>query len=118
MEHMHLEEQEKAALAFLSKAASVYQPRPRKEDIVLEVFFTDIQKTYQMVLEQDSCTILTDNFKPFTVRAEATYSVFEDLAKGRKSPAIAILKGHVKTKGDLRVLNKLEKYFPGLEAMN
>ncbi len=113
---MHLAEKENAALAFLHKAASVYKPRAGYEGIVLEICFTDLQKTYQMVLGNRSCTVLTEGFRPFAARAEATYPVFEDMAKGRKSPAMALLKGQVKTKGDLRILKKLEDFFPGLEA--
>ena len=109
-------DRENAALAFLYRAASVYKPRAGYEDIVLEICFTDLQKTYQMVLGTKSCTVLTENFSPFAARAEAAYSVFEDMVKGRKSPAMALLKGQVKTKGDLKILKKLEDFFPGLGA--
>jgi hypothetical protein len=27
-----------------------------------------------------------------------------------------LIKGHVKTKGDMRILKKLDEYFPGLET--
>ena len=109
-------EKENTALRFLNRAASVYKPHKGPEDIVLEIFFTDIQKTYQMVLGKVSCTVLKENFRPYAARAEATYPVFEDMAKGRKSPAMELIKGHVKTKGDLRILKKLDDFFPGLEA--
>ncbi len=111
-----LPDKEKAALAFLHRAASVYKPHRGPGDIVLEMYFTDIQKTYQMVLGQESCAVLTDHFRPFSARAEASYPVFEEMAKGTKSPAMALLKGQVKTKGDLRILKRLEDFFPGLKA--
>ncbi len=114
--HSPFTEKENTALRFLNRAASVYNPHNGPEDIVLEIFFTDIQKTYQMVLGKESCTVLTEGFRPFDARAEAAYPVFEDMAKGRKSPAMELIKGHVKTKGDLRILKKLEDFFPGLEA--
>ncbi len=109
-------EQEKAAMAFMHKAAKIYKPHKVDQDIILEAYFTDIDKTYQLVLTKSECTILTDGFRPYTARAEATYPIFEDLIKGRKSPAIALLKGQVKAKGDLKVLKRLDEYFPGLEA--
>ncbi len=111
-----LMEQEKAALAFLHRAASVYKPHQGPEDIVLEVHFTDIHKTYQMVLGKQSCAVVTEGFRPYTARAEAAYPLFEDLIYGRKNPAMALIKGQIKTKGDLRILKKLEDFFPGLEA--
>jgi len=109
-------EQEKAAMAFMYKAAKVYNPHKGEHDIVLEAYFTDIDKTYQLVLTKSECTILTEGFRPYTARAEAAYPIFEDLIKGRKNPAIALLKGHIKAKGDLKVLKRLDEYFPGLEA--
>jgi len=114
--HPIMTEKENTALQFLHNAASVYKPHKGPEDIVLEIFFTDIQKTYQMVLGKQSCAVLTEGFRPFAARAEATYPVFEDMVKGRKSPAMALIKGQVKIKGDLRILKKLEDYFPGLDA--
>ena len=111
-----LTEQEKAAMAFMRKAASVYKPHKGDEDIVLEIYFTDILKTYQLVLTKTDCMILTEGFRPYTARAEAAYPIFEDLIKGRRSPAMALIKGQVKAKGDLKVLKRLEEYFPGLEA--
>ncbi len=114
--HSQYADKENAALTFLNKAASVYKPRAGYEDIVLEICFTDIQKTYQMVLGKQSCAVLKEGFRPYAARAEATFPVFEDMAKGRKSPAMALIKGQVKTKGDLRILKKLEDFFPGLEV--
>ena len=113
---MHPADKENAALAFLHKAASVYRPLAGYEDTVLEICFADLRKTYQLVLGIRSCTVLTEGFRPFAARAEATYPVFEDMLKGRKSPAMALIKGQVKTKGDLKILKKLEEFFPGLEA--
>jgi putative sterol carrier protein len=111
-----LAEKENAALKFLNRAASVYKPHQGPKDIVLEIYFTDIQRAFQMVLGKESCTVLTEGFLPFDARAEAAYPVFEDMAKGRKSPAMELIKGHVKTKGDMRILKKLDEYFPGLET--
>ncbi len=113
--HSSAAEKESAALAFLSKAASVYKPHKGPEDIVLEICFTDLQKTYQLVLGKQSCEVLTEGFRPFTARAEAAYPIFEDMVMGRKSPVMALLKGQVKTKGDLRVLKRLEEFFPGMD---
>jgi hypothetical protein len=50
-----------------------------------------------MVLGKEHCTVLKENFHPYAARAEASYPVFEDMAKGRKNPAMELLKGHVKT---------------------
>ena len=107
---------EKAALAFLRKAASGYKPHQEQKDIVLEMHFTDIHKTYQLVLTKTECLILTEGFGPYTARAEGTYPLFDDLIKGRKNPAIALLRGQIKAKGDLKVLKKLDEYFPDIET--
>ena len=113
--HSRVAEKESAALAFLSRAAAVYKPHKGPEDIVLEICFTDLQKTYQMVLGKQSCALVKEGFRTYTARAEAAYPIFEDMVKGRKSPAMALIKGQVKTKGDLRVLKRLEDFFPGMD---
>ncbi len=115
-ERLNLSAMENAALDFLHKAASCYVPQPGIQDTVLEVYFTDLCRTYQLALGPGGCTVLTEAFLPFTARAETAYPVFADLISGRKSPAIALLKGQVKTKGDLRILKRLEELFPGLQA--
>ncbi len=114
-ERPDLSEMENAALLFLQRAASCYVPQPGIPDTVLEVYFTDLCKTYQLALGPTGCTVLTEAFLPFTARAETAYPVFADLIGGRKSPAMALLKGQVKTKGDLRILKRLEELFPGLQ---
>ena len=111
-----LSEQEKAAMVFMHRAAAAYRPHNGEADIILEAYFTDIHKTYQLVLTRTDCILLTEGFRPYTARAEASYPIFEDLIKGRRNPAMALLKGQVKAKGDLKVLKRLEEYFPGLEA--
>lgn len=115
MNHSGMAQKESAALAFLNKAASVYKPHEGIEDIVLEICFADLQKTYQMVLGRQGCAVVTEGFLPFTARVEADYPVFEDMVKGRRSPVMAIIMGQVKTQGDLRVLKKLEDFFPGMD---
>ncbi len=108
-------EKSDAALAFLHRAALVYRPRGNHEDIVLEVCFPDLNKSFQLVLGRESCTVLTEGFRPFTARAEAAYPVFEEILRGKKSPAFAILRGRVKVTGDLVVLKDIEDFFPGLK---
>jgi putative sterol carrier protein len=109
-------EKSDAALAFLHRVASCYRPRGSDQDIILEACFTDIHKSFQLVLGRESCAVLTEGFRPFTARAEAAYPVFEEILRGKKSPALAILRGRVKVTGDLRVLKEIEDFFPGLKV--
>ena len=109
-------EKSDAALAFLHRAASVYRPREGYWDTVLEICFTDLKMSFQLVLGRERCTVLTEGFRPFTARAEAAYPVFEEIVSGKKSPAMAILRGRMKVTGELRVLKDMEDLFPGLKV--
>ena len=64
------------SLIFTKQMAALYNKKSYKgKDIVLEMNYTDIDKSYQIILKRDSYEVLTENFKPFTTKIETPFTV-------------------------------------------
>lgn len=96
----------------LRQMAALYDPGsfPGKE-IVIEIHFTDLQKTYQLWLGPEKCTLRTDNFAHYTTRIETTFTTWLEISEGKLHGAAAMLKGQFKVAGDFNTMLKWDDFF-------
>jgi multimeric flavodoxin WrbA len=100
------------SLIFTKQMAALYNKSSHKgKDIVLEMNYTDIDKTYQIILKKDGYEVLTDNFKPFTTRIETPFNVWCDIASEKISGEEALMKQMYKVKGDFNLMIHWDNYF-------
>ena len=64
------------AITFTRQMAALYRQDSWKgKDLVLEMHYTDEDKTVQLIMEKGGCKVLTQNFKPFTTRITTPLSL-------------------------------------------
>ncbi len=98
-------------LRFTKQMAATYNKNSYKKDIVLQMDYTDVKKSYQIVLTRDKAEVLTENFMPYTTKISTPLSVWQDIAKGKISGSAAMMKGLYKVKGKMGILMRWNKYF-------
>ncbi|MBR1693510.1 MAG: NAD(P)H-dependent oxidoreductase, partial [Lachnospiraceae bacterium] len=105
-------EKEEDSLIFTRQMASLY----RKEayggkDLTLEMYYTDIDRCYQIILESEGSRVVTDNFQTYTTRIETPYSVWKDIAAGKIRGDEALMQQKYRVKGDFDLMLKWDDYF-------
>lgn len=107
-------QQMNAAERFTKQMAATYNPASFDgTERVFEIYYTDVQVGYQLVLGKERCTVRTTDFTPFLTKVETPLSVWQDIAKGVYNGAQAMMEGKYKTTGDLKFLMAWERYFGG-----
>ena len=102
------------SLIFTKQMASLYNKNSYKgKDIILEMHYTDIDKTYQIILKKDSYEVLTENFMPSTTTIKTPYTVWTDIASGKIKGDEALMKKLYKVQGDFDVMIHWDDYFGG-----
>lgn len=81
------------------------------KDLVLEMFYTDENKVYQIILGKDGSRVLTENFLPFTTRIETPYVLWKEIAEGKISGEEALMQQRYRVKGDFNLMIYWDKYF-------
>lgn len=111
------EKQVSAAERFTRQMAATYNPASFDgEERVFEIYYTDVQVGYQLVLGKERCTVRTSGFTPFLTKVETPLTVWQDISKGVYSGAEAMMEGKYKTTGDLKFLMAWDKYFVGISG--
>ncbi|MDR1174600.1 MAG: flavodoxin family protein, partial [Treponema sp.] len=64
------------AYRLLRQMSALYKPHGQDKEITLEFYFTDLEKTYQLVLGKTKCTFKAENFLPCTARIETSFEVW------------------------------------------
>lgn len=94
--------------------AALYNPAAwENHDVVLEFYYIDIEKTYQIVLKKDGHTVLTENFLPYTTKIETPFSVWQKISRGEISGEQALMEHLYKVTGDFNIMLKWDEYFSG-----
>ena len=105
---------EKAAedFSFTKQMAALYKTSsyPGK-DIVLEMAYTDVGRSYQIVLKKDGYEVLKDNFKEYTTKIETPFTVWKDIAAGKISGTQAMMKKLYSVQGDFDLMLHWDDYF-------
>ena len=100
------------SLIFTKQMASLYNKNSYNgKDIILEMKYTDIGKTYQIILKKDSYEVLSDNLKTYTTQIETPYTVWTDIASGKISGQEALMQKMYKVKGDFDLMIHWDDYF-------
>lgn len=108
----HKDKQTSSAERFTKQMAATYNPASFDgEERVFEIYYTDLQIGYQLVLGRERCTVRTTDFTPFLTKVDTPLAVWQDISKGVYSGAQAMMEGKYKTSGDLKFLMAWENYF-------
>lgn len=99
-------------LVFTRQMAALYNPASYNEkDIVLEMYYTDVNRRYQILMTQSGSKVLTDNFKKFTTCIETPYAVWKAIAAGEISGQEALAQQKYRVKGDFNLMLHWDRYF-------
>jgi multimeric flavodoxin WrbA/putative sterol carrier protein len=110
------EDKEKQAELFLRQMAACYNPEglsSPKEELVLEMAFSDPDCTFQLVGDKEICRVEKGISRPCTTRIETSYKNWRDISEGKLQGAQAMMDGLYKVKGDFAVMNSMDVLFGG-----
>lgn len=110
-------EKESDTLIFTRQMAALY----RKESYtgreqVLEMYYTDVDECYQIVMGKEGSEVLTDGSRTFTTRIETPVTVWRSIAAGEMRGDEALMKQLYKVKGDFDLMLKWDRYFGSADS--
>ncbi|SNT28480.1 Multimeric flavodoxin WrbA [Anaerovirgula multivorans] len=97
------------SLSFTRQMAALYKPDGVER--VIEFHYTDIEKTYQILLTKQGSEVITDNVKSYTTRIETPYSVWRSIACGEITGQKALFQRLYKVIGDFDIMLKWDDLF-------
>lgn len=86
------------------------------KDRVLELYYTDLDKTYQILLGKDGSKVITDSSLTATTRIETPYELWVSISRHEISGEEALGKGLYKVAGDFNLMINWGKFFGGNHA--
>lgn len=99
-------------LSFTKQMAALYHPESWKgKDQVLEFFYTDVGKTYQIVMQEKGHKVLTENFLPSTTKIETPLSVWQKIGSGELDGIQAMMEHLYRVTGDFELMLHWDAYF-------
>lgn len=101
------------SLNFTRQMAALY--RPDGTERVLEIFYTDINKTYQILLTEQGSEVITSEFRKHTTRIETPYDVWRSIARGEISGQDALFQKKYSVIGDFSLMLSWDKLFGGAD---
>lgn len=81
------------------------------KDRVLEICYTDLDKTYQILLGQNGSRLYTDGALIATTRIDTPWEVWKAISRGEMNGATALAMGKYRVSGDLDLMMHWDKYF-------
>lgn len=107
-------DQERQALRFTRQMAALHRPNSGNgKEIILEFHYTDVNETYQIILNGEGHTVLTGNFAPYTTRIETPLTVWQEIAQGKISGEEALMLHKYRVLGDFDLMLHWDDYFGG-----
>ena len=105
---------ESDTLIFTRQMAALY----RKENYsgkerVLEMYYTDVEECYQILLGKDGSRVETDGTLTATTRIETPVTVWRAIAAGEIRGDEAMMQGLYRVKGDFSLMLEWDRYFGG-----
>lgn len=102
--------------SFLEQMASIYNPRPLEgRRAILEMRFTDLSSTYQLVMDEGGCAVRATSDdgerEPYTTRIETPWTVWQDISSGKIDGAGALMEGKYRVVGDFAFMLKIDQVF-------
>lgn len=105
-------EAEEESLIFTKQMAALYQRNSYDgTDRVLEICYTDIDKTYQIAMTKSGSEVFTEKRLQYTTRIETPYAVWLDIAQGRIRGDEALAKQMYRVIGDFSLMLHWDTYF-------
>ncbi len=101
---------------FTKQMSALYNKKSYNgKEKVLEMYYTDIEKRYQILMGENGATVIKDNFKEYTTRIETPYSLWCEIAAGKIRGDAALMQGKYKVKGDFDLMLHWDDYFGGAD---
>jgi hypothetical protein len=97
------------SLGFTKQMAALYKPDGVQR--VLEFYYTDIDRKYQILLTPQGSEVITDGFKTYSTRIETPYSVWRSISRGEISGQEALFKKQYSVLGDFGLMLKWDELF-------
>ena len=100
------------SLIFTRQMSYLYNPKSWDgNDKVLEFYYTDIDKRYQIIMGKEVSYVIDNNFKDYTTKIETPFSVWEKISKGELSGEQALMERMYSVKGDFSLMMNWDDYF-------
>ena len=99
------------AARLLRQMSAIYKPHGNDKDIVFEFYFTELNKTYQLVLGKTECIFKDADFLPYTLRIETPFEVWKDISEGKLDGRDALFQHKYLVKGDFSTITYLSDCF-------
>ena len=96
---------------FTKQMAALYNPNSYSKDIVLEMEYVDLHKTYQIIINKDGYKVIKEDFLPYTTKIETPFTVWCDIATDKISGEDALMKQLYKVHGDFDLMIHWDHYF-------
>lgn len=110
-------EKESDALVFTRQMASLYRKEAYSgKNLVLEMYYTDLDECYQIVLDGEGSRVYSDGSRTATTRVETPFTVWQSIAAGEIRGDEALMKGSYKVKGDFDLMINWDNYFGSTEG--
>ncbi len=107
-------EKESDALVFTRQMAVLYRKESYSgREQVLEMYYTDIDECYQIVMGKEGSRVVTDGSVTATTRIETPLSVWRSIAAGEIRGDEALMKQLYRVKGDFSLMLRWDDYFGG-----
>lgn len=100
------------ALTFTKQMAALYNKAAWPgHDLVIEFQYTDVQKSYQILLAKDGHTVLEKDFLPYTTKITTPLAVWQKIGSGELSGEQALAEHLYQVTGAFDVMLKWDHYF-------
>lgn len=100
------------SLIFTKQMAALYNPKSyRGKDILIDMYYTDIDKRYRITLDKSGSSVHEKPKGNCTTVIETPFSVWRSIAKGEISGEEAMIKQMYKVNGDFSIMLEWDKYF-------
>lgn len=108
---------ESDALIFTRQMAALYHRENYSgKDIVLEMHYTDVEESYQILLGKDGSRVYTDGSLTASTKIETPITVWRSIAAGEIRGDEAMMQGLYQVKGDFSLMLKWDSYFGGSQS--
>ena len=105
-------EKDSKDLSFTKQMATLYNPKAYDgKDRVLEINYTDLGTTYQILLNKDGSKVYTDKSLTATTRIDTPFEVWAAISRGEMEGAEALGKKLYKVSGDFSLMMNWDKFF-------
>lgn len=107
-------EKEDPSLIFTRQMAALYNKKNYDgKDRVLEICYTDLGKTYQILLTEKGSEVRTDLSLKYTTRIDTPWDVWRSIAQGKLRGDEALAKQMYRVSGDFSLMINWDKFFGG-----